>query len=44
MAGFQNAAMTRADSAREKRRPFYLYADEYATPLLISDIVEALVF
>jgi type IV secretory pathway TraG/TraD family ATPase VirD4 len=31
MAGFQNAAMTRADSARENRRPFYLYADEYAT-------------
>lgn len=31
MAGFQNAAMTRADTDRQQRRPFYLYADEYAT-------------
>jgi len=31
MAGFQNAAMTRADTDRQDRRPFYLYADEYAT-------------
>lgn len=31
MAGFQNAAMTRADTDRRERRPFYLYADEYAT-------------
>ncbi len=31
MAGFQNAAMTRADTHRTDRRPFYLYADEYAT-------------
>ena len=31
MAGFQNAAMTRADTDRQQRYPFYLYADEYAT-------------
>ena len=31
MAGFQNAAMTRADTDRRERRPFFLYADEYAT-------------
>lgn len=31
MAGFQNAAMTRADTEKPERRPFYLYADEYAT-------------
>jgi hypothetical protein len=31
MTGFQNAAMTRADSERHQRQPFYLYADEYAT-------------
>jgi len=31
MAGFQNAAMTRADTHRTDRRPFFLYADEYAT-------------
>jgi hypothetical protein len=31
MAGFQSAAMTRADTERTERRPFYLYADEYAT-------------
>ncbi len=31
MAGFQNAAMTRADTDRSQRKPFYLHADEYAT-------------
>ena len=31
MANFQNAAMTRADLEKSDRRPFYLYADEYAT-------------
>ena len=31
MANFQNAAMTRADLDKSDRRPFYLYADEYAT-------------
>ncbi len=31
MAAFQNAVMSRADIEREDRRPFYLYADEYAT-------------
>ena len=31
MAGFQNAAMTRADQDKAERKPFYLYADEYAS-------------
>ena len=31
MASFQNAAMTRANLEKGSRRPFYLYADEYAT-------------
>ncbi len=31
MSSFQNAAMSRADQQRTERRPFFLYADEYAT-------------
>ncbi len=31
MAGIQQAAMSRADLAKEDRNPFYVYADEYAT-------------